>query len=103
MDVTHPVASMAKLSDKGFGLWIPPYGGQSFLVRDNGQENWEDQLKILLERVNDVFMMKATRAPASDVCRGLVAPLTDDMALDQMLHPVMDPQGEEDVFEQFDF
>ena len=56
--VAHPVLSVGKASDRGFGLWIPPFGQKPYLVR-GGKADFGEAIKIPLYRENNVYYMPA--------------------------------------------
>ncbi len=61
-EVATPVMSVGKSSDHGFGLWIPPFGGQPVLIR-GGHVEVTGGHQIPLTRYNNVYYMEVDIQP----------------------------------------
>ncbi len=71
-EVATPVMSVGKSSDHGFGLWIPPFGGQPVLIR-GGHVEATGGHQIPLTRYNNVYYMEVDIQPPSGAFRHAVS------------------------------
>ncbi len=96
-EVATPVMSVGKSSDNGFGLWIPPYGGQPVLIR-GGSVEVSGGNQIPLTRYNNVYYMEVDIQPPT----GSVGLVVAAQHAEADFHAGMEP-FDQDLEENFNF
>ena len=100
-EVQAPVMSMGKASDYGFGLWIPPFGGQAVIIRDSTvQITGGTQIPLIRKR--NVYDMPTEIAPSSQGGK-VVAPVHADVD-GELFHEMLEPfdQDQEEMHHELD-